>query len=78
MAVLRIGRHPADQPERLSLGQFEKIADQLIGVFAGANLRHCCLPPGKMSTKVPSAADSGTMPIQNMVLLPTSISYLRM
>ncbi len=26
-AVLRIGRHPADQPERFSVGRFEKIAD---------------------------------------------------
>src|ERR1700720_289436 len=46
-AVLRIGRHPADQPEGLSRWQFAKTPDQLIGVFAGANLGLCCFPPEK-------------------------------
>src|SRR5580700_10956096 len=77
-AVLRVGRHPADHPELFSRRQFGKIVDHLVGIFARANLCHGCLPPGKMSTNVPSAAYRGTMPIQNMVLLLISISYLRM
>ena len=39
--VLRIGRHPADQPERFAVGRFEEIGDQLVGVFARADLCHC-------------------------------------
>ena len=46
-AVVIIGRHPADQPERLSVGQFQEIADQLVGVFACAKLCHRRLPPEK-------------------------------
>jgi hypothetical protein len=44
-AVLRIGRHPADQAEPFSVGEFEKIADQLVAVWASADLCHCCVPP---------------------------------
>jgi hypothetical protein len=54
-AVLRICRHPANQAERLSGGQFEEIADQLVGVFARADLCHCCLPPGKRVAAVTAA-----------------------
>src|SRR3984893_8151929 len=43
--ILRIGRHPADQPEGLPGGQFEEIGYQLIGIGARANLCHCCPPP---------------------------------
>src|SRR6516162_6749105 len=48
-AVLRIGRYAADQPEGLPGGQFAEIVDQLVGVFACADLCHCCLPPVKTS-----------------------------
>src|SRR6266496_1937662 len=44
-AVLRVGRHPADHPERFARRQFRKIADQLVGIFARADLCHCCFPP---------------------------------
>src|SRR5262249_24321018 len=55
-AILRIGRHPADQPERLSVGQFEEIADLLVGVFARPDLCHGCLPPKTRLRKPASAA----------------------
>ena len=41
-----------------------EIADQLVSIFARADLCHCCLPPGTTS-------------VQSMILLATSISYLR-
>ena len=44
-AVLRIRRHPADQPEGLSLGQFEEVGDQLVSVFARADLCHAVFLP---------------------------------
>ena len=44
-AVLRIGRHPADQPKGLSGRQFEEIGDQLVSVFTSAKLCHAVLLP---------------------------------
>src|SRR4029077_13219343 len=39
--------------------QFEEIADQLVGVFARADLCHCCLPPEKMSVFRPYPLSRG-------------------
>jgi hypothetical protein len=44
-AVLIVGRDPADEPERLAVGRFDEIADDLVGVFASTDLCHCRLPP---------------------------------
>src|SRR5271166_2960933 len=44
-AVLRIRRHPADQPERLPGRQFAEIADQLVGVFIRLSLCHAVFLP---------------------------------
>ena len=46
-AILRIGCHPADQPEFFSIRQFEKIANQLVGMFGSSNLCHRCSLPEK-------------------------------
>jgi hypothetical protein len=46
-AVLLIGRHPADHPEGLPGGQFEEVADHLVGIFTGADLCHFRFPPKK-------------------------------
>src|SRR5262249_8125465 len=61
--VLRIGRHPANQPESLAGGQFEKIADQLVGIVTRADLCHCRSPPENES-----ATPLRLLPQQNIVL----------
>jgi hypothetical protein len=51
-AVLRVGGYAADQAEPFSVGEFEEIADHLIGAVACAGLGHCCVPPGQICTNV--------------------------
>src|SRR5438270_8906083 len=58
-AVLCVGRYPAYQSKGLAVGRFEEVADHLVGVFAGANLCHCRVPPGNLSRASPAPERSG-------------------
>ena len=50
-AVLQVGRHPADQAEFFPVGEFEEVADQLVGVVACADLGHCWFLPRMVGAK---------------------------